>query len=50
MDILKLSTDWARAESLSNGAIFLVGVAFLCASFGFWQMGKAEMARAFVPR
>lgn len=48
MDILKTSTDWARAELLSNGFFVLFGVMFIVASFGFWQSGETEMARAFV--
>lgn len=48
MDILKASTDWARAELLSNGFFAVFGVMFLAASFGFWQRGETDMARAFV--
>lgn len=48
MDILKISIDWAKAELLSNGFFALFGVMFLAASFGFWQRGETEMARAFV--
>ncbi len=47
MDILKTSTDWAKAELLSNGFFILFGALFVVASLGFWHMGKTEMARAF---
>ena len=48
MDILKASTDWARAELLSNGLFALFGAMFLVASLLFWSRGETEMAKAFV--
>ena len=48
MDILKASTDWARAELFSTPFFILFGVAFLAASLGFWQLGKTGMARAYI--
>lgn len=48
MDILKVSTDWAKAELLSNGIFILFGMMFGLASLGFWCVGKTDMARAFV--
>jgi len=48
MDILKTSTDWAKAEMLSNGIFALFGVMFVLASLGFWLRGETEMARAFI--
>jgi hypothetical protein len=48
MDILKESTDWAKAELFSNPFFILFGLAFLAASFGFWQLGKTEMAKAYI--
>lgn len=48
MDILKVSTDWAKAEMLSNGFFALFGVMFVVASLGFWLRGETDMARAFV--
>lgn len=48
MDILKASIEWARAEVFSSQFFILFGVFFLIASLGFWQMGKTELARAFV--
>lgn len=48
MDILKTAIDWTKAEVLSSSFFVLAGVAFLVASFGFWQLGKTELARAYV--
>lgn len=48
MDILKASTEWAKAELLSNGVFILAGVLFVAVSFSVSQMGKTDMARAFV--
>ena len=48
MDILKAATDWAKAELVSTPFFMLFGVAFLAGSFGFWQLGKTDMARAYI--
>lgn len=48
MDIVKTATDWTRAEMLSSAFFILFGLSFLMASLGFWQMGKTDMARAYV--
>ena len=48
MDIIKASTDWARSELFSTPFFILFGIGFLIASFGFWQLGKTEMARAYI--
>lgn len=48
MDILKASTDWARAELFSTLFFILFGVVFLAASLGFWQIGKTDLARAYI--
>lgn len=48
MDILKASTDWAKSELFSTPFFVLFGIAFLVASFGFWQLGKTGMARAYI--
>ncbi|WP_153770630.1 hypothetical protein [Labrenzia sp. CE80] len=48
MDILKTSTDWAKAELWSNGFFALFGVMFVLASLLFWLRGETDMARAFV--
>ncbi|WNJ18262.1 hypothetical protein [Pontibacter sp. G13] len=48
MDILKAATDWAKAELFSTPFFMLFGVVFMAASFGFWQLGKTDMARAYI--
>jgi len=48
MDILKASTDWAKAELYSTPFFILFGVIFLFACLGFWQLGKTELAKAYV--
>lgn len=48
MDILKITTDWARAEVFSTRFFILFAVLFLVASAGFWQLGKTELAKAYV--
>ncbi|TDL89398.1 hypothetical protein [Meridianimarinicoccus aquatilis] len=48
MDIVKTVTDWTRAEMLSSGFFILFGLSFLVASLGFWQLGRTDMARAYV--
>lgn len=47
MDILKASTEWAKAELFSTPFFILFGVLFMLTSFGFWQLGKTDMARAY---
>lgn len=48
MDILKTSIDWTKAEVFSSTFFILFGCMFLSASFGFWQLGKTELAKAYV--
>ena len=48
MDILKASTDWAKAELYSTPFFILFGVIFLFACLGFWQLGKTELSKAYV--
>jgi sulfite exporter TauE/SafE len=48
MDILKASTDWAKAELLSTPFFVLAGLVFLAISLGFWQVGKTDLAKAYV--
>jgi ABC-2 type transport system permease protein len=48
MDLLKLSTDWAKAEVFSAKMVLLVSLLFFLAALGFWQLGKTLMAKAFV--
>lgn len=48
MDILKTATDWAKAEVFSSSFFILFGVVFVLASIGFWQLGKTDMAKAYI--
>ncbi|GFZ78780.1 hypothetical protein GCM10011531_05500 [Aquaticitalea lipolytica] len=48
MDILKTATEWAKAELFSTPFFILFGVLFIAASFGFWQLGKTDMAKAYI--
>ena len=48
MDILKAATDWAKAELISTPFFVLFGVVFMTASLGFWQLGKTDMAKAYI--
>ena len=48
MDILKAATDWAKAELVSTPFFILFGVVFLAASFGFWQLAKTDLAKAYI--
>ncbi|MDV7697972.1 hypothetical protein N6B72_13685 [Chryseobacterium soli] len=48
MDILKLSIDWAKAEVFSAKITLLIGMLFLVAAIGFWQLGKTAVAKAFI--
>jgi hypothetical protein len=48
MDILKASTDWAKAEVFSTQFFIIFGVLFVLAGIGFWQLGKTDIARAYI--
>ena len=48
MEIIKAATDWAKAEVFSSTFFILFGVMFVLASIGFWQLGKTDMARAYL--
>ena len=48
MDILKLSTDWAKAEVFSTRFFIFFAILFLIACIGFWQLGKTDIAKAYV--
>jgi hypothetical protein len=48
MDVIRLSTDWAKAEVFSAKIVLLLSLLFFLAAFGFWQLGKTAMAKAFV--
>ena len=48
MELLKASTDWAKAEIFSTSFFILFAVGFLAASIAFWQLGKTDLAKAYV--
>lgn len=48
MDILKTATDWAKAEVFSTSFFIIFAIGFLAASIGFWQLGKTDLAKAYV--
>ncbi len=48
MEILRAATEWARAEVFSTRFFILFAILFLTASIGFWQLGKSELAKAYI--
>ena len=48
MDILKLSIDWAKSEIFSSAFFIIFGIIFVWASLCFWQLGKTDLARAYI--
>jgi len=48
MDTLKLATDWAKSEVFSSSFFILFGLLFVIASTGFWQIGKTDIAKAYI--
>lgn len=48
MEILKLATEWAKAEVFSTRFFILFALLFLMASIGFWQLGKTDLAKAYI--
>lgn len=48
MDILKLSTDWAKAEVFSAKIVWIFSIITILVAIGFWYWGKTAMAKAFV--
>ncbi|MGH1517031.1 hypothetical protein [Chryseobacterium sp. JK1] len=48
MDILKISTEWARAELLSAKIVGLFSIITILSSAGFAIWGKSITARAFI--
>ena len=48
MDIIKLSTDWAKAEVFSAKIVWLFSAIEIMAALGFWYLGRTAMAKAFV--
>jgi len=48
MELLKLATEWAKAEVFSTRFFILFAILFLIASIGFWQLGKTDLAKAYI--
>jgi ABC-2 type transport system permease protein len=48
MDVLKLSTDWAKSEVFSSKIVWLFSLIELSAALGFWYLGRTPMAKSFV--
>ncbi|MAY84533.1 MAG: hypothetical protein CMP59_10415 [Flavobacteriales bacterium] len=48
MNILKAATDWAKAEVVSTPYFALAGLLFIAISIGFWQLGKTDLAKAYI--
>ncbi|WP_372744797.1 hypothetical protein [Lutibacter sp.] len=48
MELLKLATEWAKAEVFSTRFFIVFAILFIIASLGFWQLGKTELAKAYI--
>lgn len=48
MELLNLSTEWAKNEVFSTRFFILFAILFLIASFGFWQLGKTDIAKGYI--
>ncbi len=48
MDILHIATAWAKAEVLSSKFFVVAALLFIALSVGFWQLGRTEIARAYI--
>jgi len=48
MEIIKLSTDWAKAEVFSAKMVGLISLSLFLMGLGFWQLGKTPIAKSFV--
>jgi len=48
MEILKLTTEWAKSEVFSARFFIFFAIVFLTVSIGFLQLGKTEMAKAYI--
>lgn len=48
MGILKTATDWAKAEIFSSSFFIIFGFVFVAVSIGFWQLGKTDLAKAYI--
>lgn len=48
MEILKAATEWAKGEVFSTRFFIFFAVFFIAAGIGFWQLGKTEIAKAYI--
>ena len=48
MDLLKIAIEWAKAEIFSTRFFIFFANGFLISSAGFWQLGKTDLAKAYV--
>lgn len=48
MEIIKMSTDWARAEIFSAKVVWIFSIITIVSAVGFYYLGKTAMAKAFV--
>jgi len=48
MEILKTATEWAKDEVFSSKFFIFFGILAILATIGFWQLGKTEIAKAFI--
>lgn len=48
MELLKLATEWAKAEVFSTRFFIFFALLFIIASIGFWQLGKTDLAKAYI--
>lgn len=48
MELLKLATEWAKAEVFSTRFFIFSAIGFMMLSVGFWQLGKTDLAKAYV--
>ena len=48
MELVKLATEWAKAEVFSTRFFIVFALLFLIASIGFWQLGKTDLAKAYI--
>jgi len=48
MEILKVSTDWAKAEVFSAKMVGLLSLSGVLLAIAFWQLGRTPMAKAFI--
>lgn len=48
MELLKLAIEWAKSEVFSTRFFIVFAILFLTASIGFWQLGKTDIAKAYI--